>query len=559
VSVGAPARADNRLRPTARSRRPRRAAAIVRNRRTLLWAAPGLLAVVYGGVVLAEFHPIITSIYLNSDAAAAPVLAHLAGQAPAATKIVLGNHPWYEAFLFLRATSALPGYRQLWDVTPMLWSLCGLALLSWSALRALGRFSAMLVASALVCVGSFGRLAFFTFDWHGLTVVHTVVIGAALVWLTPRAAGLSWLRVVGLAIALGLIGAPAAASDQLFLVWAVIPSLVTACALAWRGSGPMRARMVAFVVISAAVSLDGGTLIVQAMHAWGVSAPPFSFTLVSSGNLLHNLVLTLESYMYVGGGDFFGASANLLGWATLTTGLLILAAVALVLSEVRRQASRASQRVPTGDRRVGARFAYIVFWTACLIASTAAFLLTDAAQGLQGARYIVAGYVATGALLPLLARRGLGWRIAVTAGVCLFALSAIYQTIAQPTLPTAAPGPRQATLLARYAQREHVTRGYAGYWDAYDLTWATNFRIDVTPVIPCHPSDHGLCSNQIANISSADAPRAHARSLLIIDPDATPDALTGLDPSFGRPISATTIGQLRVYVFPYDIAAKLVP
>jgi len=49
------------------------------------------------------------------------------------------------------------------------------------------------------------------------------------------------------------------------------------------------------------------------------------------------------------------------------------------------------------------------------------------------------------------------------------------------------------------------------------------------------------------------------RSLLIVDPDATPNAVTGVDPSFGRPISTTTIGQLHVYVFPYDIASKLVP
>ena len=43
----------------------------------------------------------------------------------------------------------------------------------------------------------------------------------------------------------------------------------------------------------------------------------------------------------------------------------------------------------------------------------------------------------------------------------------------------------------------------------------------------------------------------------VVDPAQTAPTIIALDPAFGRPISSTTIGSLSVYVFPYDIAAKL--
>ena len=135
----------------ARGFTPRSAAAgLARHWRTLLWATPALLALIYGLVVLGEFRSIIAQIYEDSDAAVAAVVGHLAGSAPAGARIVLGNHPWYEEYLFLRLTSGLPEYRQLWEVAPMLWSLLGLAVLGWSAWRALGRFAAMITVSALL-------------------------------------------------------------------------------------------------------------------------------------------------------------------------------------------------------------------------------------------------------------------------------------------------------------------------------------------------------------------------------------------------------------------------
>jgi hypothetical protein len=534
--------------------RPRVAAAVIaRNWRTLLWATPVVAALVYAIVVLTQFKSIITTIYLDSDTAAAPVLAHLAGGAPAGTQIVLGNHAYYEEFLFLRLTNGLPDFRQLWEVAPMLWSICGLGLLGWAAWRVFGRFPALLAVSALLCVGSFGRLVAFTFDWHGLTIVHTIVIGGVLVWIVPRAASLSWLRVVALAVVLGLIGVLPAASDQLFVFWALVPMVVTGFALAWRGAGPMRARMATFGVVAAVVSLVGGALVAHAMRSGGVTAFPFGYTLVPAASVVNNILLSFESYMYIAGGYFFGLGTSFSAWTVVASGVLALAAWVFVVVEVRRRVARAAPRMTSGDPQVGARFAYVVFWTTCLLVTTAVFLLTSAPVDVNGARYILAGYVAIAALLPLVVTHGLGWRLAVSAGVCVFAISAIYQATTQSFANTALS---QANLLARYARQQHVTYGYGGYWDADYLTWTTRFKLQVYPVLECTPT-HGLCVFQTVHISSSYIPRPHTRSLLIVDPAQVAPTITALDPAFGRPISTTTIGSLIVYVFPYDIAAKL--
>jgi hypothetical protein len=329
---------------------------------------------------------------------------------------------------------------------------------------------------------------------------------------------------------------------------------VTGLALAWRGAGPMRARMATFGVVSAVVSLVGGALVAHALRSGGVTAFPFGYTLVPAASVVNNILLSFESYMYIAGGYFFGLGTSFGAWPVVASGVLPLAAWVFVVVDVRRRVALASPRMTGGDPQVGARFAYITFWTTCLLVATAVFLLTSAPVDVNGARYILAGYVAIAALLPLVVSRGFGWRLAVSAGVSVFAISAIYQAATQSFASTALS---QANLLARYARQQHVTYGFGGYWDADYLTWTTKFKLRVYPVVECTVT-HGLCIFRTVYISSSYIPRRHTRSLLIVNPTQLAPTITGVDPALGRPISSTTIGSLSVYVFPYDIATKLV-
>lgn len=524
-----------------------------RNWKSFLWVPPALLALVYLIALLANFGSVITSINMDSDASAALMIGKLIGQAPAGSQVVLGNHPYYEEYLFLRATSGLPFYRQLWDIAPFLWALIGTGLLAWSAKRALGGFAALLSAVALICLGHLGRFSFFVFDWHGLSVVHTILIGAALVWLAPRAADIGWGRLIALAIVLGLLSAAPVASDKLFPFWALIPMVLVAVLMAWRSAGRARLTVPAFSLIAVAVAALAGALLAHEMRVHGVTSSPFKFTFVTPGNIVNNVELLFEGFMSLGGGYFLGMSPGVLGDVVFVTGALILGALALGLAESFRLARAAGPR-PAGGEPPSAKLAYVGFWSSSLLIQCVVFVSTSVPVDTLSSRYVLAGYAAIAALTGVLAVRGPMWRLAVTAGVCLFAISGIYQLARRPFDPGSPfPGPAVANQLVRFARANDVRYGYGGYWDAADLTWLTRFKLKVYPVTTgCGPI--GLCPYPTGRINTWYQARPGERSMLIAD-TAQP-GVGSLTWPLRKPVARARIGQLLIAVYPYDIASR---
>lgn len=520
----------------------------------LVWGLPALLAAVYLIVLAVDFQPVITSINMYGDGVIAPVLAKLFGQAPPGSQVVLGHHPYYEEFLFLRATAGLPFYRGLWEVAPVLWTLAGVALLAWSARRALGTLAAMLTASALICLGALGRFSFFTFDWHGLTVLHTILIGCALVWLAPRAARIGWSRLVTVAVVLGLISALPTASDLLFLFWALIPGGMAAVLMATRSTGRARWTPIVFMLITVTVALAAGAEVAHLMRANGITASAFTNSFAGSVAVaIHNLEMLFAGFMALGGGYFFGMTLNLLGLLVFISGALILVALVLGLREVRHWAAEGFAG-PANQRAATSTLAYVGFWASSLVVQGIVFIATGVPKVTTGSsRYALAGYVAIMALMPLLARRGPRRRVVVTAGVCLFALSGIIQLARQPFAPFGPyPTATVANRVLEFARAQDVQFGYAGYWDAPDLTWLTRFKLRIYPIQRC--GRDGICGTAPARINTWYAPRAGARSLLIAD-----SALTGvrwLEPRLGRPLAVSHIGTVTAAVYPYDIASR---
>ena len=521
----------------------------------LAWGLPALLAAVYLIVLLINYRAVISSINMYGDAVIAPVLAKLFGGAPPGSQVVLGHHPYYEEFLFLRATAGLPFYRGLWEVAPLVWTLGGVALLAWSARRALGGFAAMLTASALICLGALGRFSFFTLDWHGLTVIHTILIGSALVWLAPRASRTSWAGLVGAALALGLVSALPTASDLLFLFWALIPMAVAAVLMASRSTGRARWTPIVFTLITVTVALVAGAEVVHLMRGAGITASEVTTSFAGSLSVaVHNLELLFEGFMTLGGGYFFGMTLNLLGLIVFVSGALIVSAIVLGLREVQLWA-REGFAGPANQRAATSTLAYVGFWASSLVIQSVVFVVTGVPKVTAGSsRYVLAGYVAIMALVPLLARRGLRRRIAVTAAVCVFALSAIIQLARQPFAPFGRyPTATVAGRVLQFARAHHVAYGYAGYWDAPDLTWLTRFNLRIYPVQRC--GRQGFCGTPPARITTWYRPRPGAPSLLIADSTLT--GVTWLEPTLGRPLAVSHIGTLTVAVYPFDIASRL--
>lgn len=535
------------------------------NWRTLLVLSPALFAAAYLIVLLADFNPVITSINMHGDVVIAQVLGKLAGQAPPGGQVLLGHHPWYEEFLFLRATSGLSFYYQLWEVSPFLWTLAGFALLGWAAWRALGPIAALLTTSALICLGDLGRFIFFAFNWHGLTVVHTILVVAALVWLAPRAADIRWVVLCGLAVALGLIDALPMASDALFPLWALIPMCVATGSMAYRNLGRARWTPVVFALLTVVVSLIAGRIVAHIVRDSGVVTIPFPYTFVGSIKTAVNyLQELLTGWMNLGGGAFFGMPVNVQGIAALLSGLLVLVALILGLWEVRsmvaerRRGALSTAPLALGAERLGPRasprLAYVTFWASSLLLQAAVFVGTSVPKLKTGSvRYALAGYVAIMALMPLLTRRGPVWRWVLTAAVCVFALSATLQLARQPYHPYGPyPGPPQARLVLRFAEAHHVDRGFASYWDAQDLTWLTRFKLQIYPISSGCGAE-ALCPST-ARISSWYLPKLQTRSMLIADSAQT--GVPAIPAQLGHPLATTHIGSLTLAVYPYDIAAR---
>jgi hypothetical protein len=538
-----------------------------RSWRGLVWLAPVVLAGAYLIVLVVDFSPVITSINTFGDAVIAPVLAKLAGQAAPDSQVVLGHHPYYEEFLFLRATAGLPFYRTLWNVAPAVWTLLGVGLLSWSAWRALGRSAAALTGSALLCLSALGRFVFFTFNWHGVTLIHTILIGCALVWLAPRAAEISWRRLVISALALGLVSALPAASDVLFLVWALAPMAVVAGVLCYLGAGRGRWTPAVFTVITVGVSVGVGVIIGGVLRASDVTSKAFPFSVAGSPEgLLHNLELLWKSLVALGGGDLTAPLDGWLRYPKLVSGILVVVAIGLALFASGRRAAGAVRKLRHSGPGLGgasagtggatAARAYLAFWGSSLVVTCLAYVGSDVPKlTTASSRYALAAYVAILALFPLMALRGGRWRAFITAGTCVFMVSAIVQLAVQPFVRFGPyPTPTVAARVLAFARAHDVRYGFAGYWDAPAITWMTDFRLQLYPVrFGCAPDV--TCPVQTARVSSWYSPRPGTRSLLIAD-RADPD-FAWLDPRLGPPLATVHIGTMTVAAYSYDIASEL--
>ena len=532
----------------------------VRRRGAAPWWPAALCAAVYAVAVIANFHAIITSVYVNSDAALAPVLGQAAAHLPAGAYISLGNHAWYEEWLFLSATRSLSFHRGLWDLAPAIWSLAGVGLLAWSAHRAFDAWSASITGAALLCAGAFGRFTFLAINWHSLSLAHTILLGAVLVWLAGRIEEIRRPALIALGFAMGALGALPTASDSLFAFWALIPFAGASATLALRSSPRARRRLALFTATVLAVAIAGALVLAAAMRAGGITARALPVGVVSAGRLGQNIELLGRSFAFLGGGKLDDLGSGAQGDLAFASGVLVLLALAVVAAAL----AWACVRRADGLKMPAARLAYVWFWSLSLICTVLVFVLTDAPKDALSGRYLLAGYAAVAALLPL-AATGRRSRGLLTACVCAYALIASYQVIHRPftviSSPEVAvrfPGPATAAELAAFARAEDVSVGYGGYWDAEELTWATHFALPVRPVRVCSAASHTLCYPQLGMISSWYRPRANVRSLLIVDSLGTSfNGILAPDPQLGTPVAERRMGPVDVLVYPYDIASRI--
>jgi len=524
------------------------------------WWLPAALAVLYALVVLSHLDDILHQIWEISDSDAPGVFAQLYAAAPAGVHVTLGDHAYFEEVAFMLLTRFLPAHRALWYAIPVICDLVGLGVLTWSIRRAFGDWAAAVAAAMLVCLATSGLSIFFAPDAHANSVVHAVLLAAGAGWVLPRIHELSTVRLVAIGLALGLLSGLPLAGDDLFIGWGIAPLAIAAGLAAWRGPRADAPRTVAFGAGTVLLAFGMAAAFAGVMHAEGFHAFAPSerglLTFATPAGLARNLGTMLEAVPWIGGGDFYGNAVGRDSELALLSAALLFGAALAVVVAVRRAVVAAGERPPHGGAAVTPRFIHIAFWSTCLAAGLLMFLIGSPGPGVEAARYLLGPFVAIIALLPVLPAQGLGWKLAVTAGTSLYAVAAIVRFVALPiAIAGAAPSAGTAGALAQFAAREHVRTGYAYYWDSLDLTWSSEFHVEVFPVRNCAKSPPLLCANTEVAMSSWYAPRAHSRSMLVVDPAAP--QVNALDPAFGPPIASATIGGLIVYVYDYDIASRL--
>jgi hypothetical protein len=536
-----------------------------------LWWVPAAIGSLYALMIVISLPTIVDSIWLSSDSDIDGVLAHMGAQAPAGATLTTGDFPHYESMALTLLTRSWPFYREIWQYAPVIFAAVGCAAVIWSVWHSFGRWPASVVAGVLVCFGGGGTATItagglatvFAIDAHANTLITAAVCAAALVWTIPRIAEVPVWRLASIAAVIGVLGGLPLAGDKFYWAWGVAPMVVVVALTAWRGPQDRATRVLLFGAGALAAMLLTDAVFTAIMRGAGVRgfSPSLDsyLTFATPVGLAKNFETFLRAMPSLTAGTFFGKAVTTRSEFELVSATLVFAALATVVWSVRRRVANSLPRAVGGGDPVGARFVHTTFWITVICGGSLIFLLGSPNPETTDGRYLLGPYVGVIALLPLLLERGNGWKLVVTAAASVFAFSALYQfndgVLKQMKIGYQTPS--EARAIAAFARTEHVSVGYGGYWNSIDLMWNSDFKVDVYPIQRCASDKHFLCTFGEIAISSWDMPHGNVRSMLIINPKAS--QVRRREGAFGVPIAAKRIGNLDVYVYPYDIASKLRP
>jgi hypothetical protein len=221
-------------------------------------------------------------------------------------------------------------------------------------------------------------------------------------------------------------------------------------------------------------------------------------------------------------------------------------------------------RFVTRARRRGPRSpmfaAHVLFWAFAGTITALTFVATDLPIDRFSSRYVIVTYYALAAVLVVAAGTGAWRRAAVAAGVGLVALSGV-ASLEREDIQVATsgrPGHLESAALADLVREEHLSHGYAGYWNAAPLTWQSEARARVYPITGCAPTapeKAPFCRHPTYGIDSWYEPDPRARTFLVVG--GTPPDVPAPARAFGSPERAVRLGHLGVVVYGYDITARL--
>lgn len=510
-----------------------RLAASARVRDAVQWL-PALTAVAYLATAAAMGPRIARLLGWDTDVSAPFVLAErLRGSGT----VALPHISTWTSLWFELATRDLPGHVQLWQATGYVFAVLGAVLVGWATGRVSTRWAGVTAFAIALIVGPLALRSLFTLDLHVTTPFTAAVLAAFLVVLERPRAGL-------IAVPVGVFAGLNAASDPLLWPTGILPFALASGLLAVKGRSrdvAVRAGLALALTVASAVSAN------VLMHALGYHELGAGQRFSSLHELPGNVLLLGRMVALLGGANYALPGPYPVEPLRILIALLVVLGVVAPLVAALKYVAQRAERLPQ---------AYACYWAVSATILGIAFVGTSnaASLGAGSFNYLLTLAPAAGAGVGLLAFSSARARLLAAAAVAVVGVTNL-TGVAQgrADTPRGLIGTHERPLV-RLLVEKHVTHGYAGYWDAQNLSWQSGMKVFAAPVTRCDLPKKPLCRVRIFVIDSWYEEQP-GPSFLIVDP--TNGFVTTPPPLVRHASSSYRFGGLRVYIFPYDLARKI--
>lgn len=508
---------------------------------------------------LARLRAVLGTTYANSDNASGLVLAEFLGD-KGNGYVALGDYLWLEPLYAMHFTRWLPSHRVAWELAPYaIWTLT-VGMVWWSVRRTVSTRAAGVVALALAAPSPIVLNFIGVANAHVPSAVHTVLLSLFLLALPglaarPPAVRAAWAAALAITLAPGI-------SDQILLVSGVLGFLVAVAAGWWLGLVERASALLAGGACLAGAA--GGRVLTRLAEDDGLRTTGKAFATATADQLTPHVRLLLEGVALLAHGRLGGplepvdVVLELVGLAAML-GIVWLAvaarrpALALWRGEPMADADELTAPPSAQARLLG------IFWAAAIAGVAGAFVLTTAPSDIFSTRYVVLAWPGLLVLAVLLApaRRAIP-ALALLATLC--AVLGVVGLAGGKYTTTSSPFPqgREVGALKQLVATEDLDHGYAAYWNAATITAQTNFRARVYPLGSCDGTLDHLCPSQAHHLQSWYVPeRGRVRTFYITDDVAIPPVIGAPPTRLGTPARTVDLGRLNVFIYNYDIAARL--
>jgi hypothetical protein len=523
----------------------------------VLGAVAGVAALVSFTVTLLRLPALLAAVYRFSDA---PELSYISqglatGHGPQLlpTQTSIGVI-WFDELL---QSVPLRAGIEYWT-GPVLTVAMGLLLVR-TAHVVLGRKGTLLTAVLLLVLPTVVLWPLLFPDNHITTYAAAVLLAWHLVSDLRNRRNVVRSALVGIVVGVGVV------TDPQLLAFGVVPYIATV-ALLRRRVRAQQARSVLITLCGALVAVGLSFVVMSVQGIRTVSILPGSGGI---SGVIRGIGLAMQTLAWTIGGGWYGDAISVLAVGLCAVSLLSLVALIVVGARQRMDIEHGVASLET------ALVGYGVFWGLAFALLLGAFVFLGYGAGgapMQG-HYLVGCYLAAAALLPaIVVRYGptsiVRWRsragAATLVAVSAFSLFAVNNAVSTATFNAslfydrlqvpAADDPLPVLL-------EHgLTRGYAGYWESYDLDWRSNGVLSVWPLLggstACAGGPGSLCPYDFAPKGEYTPT---AGSTFIITPWTGETCGRSL-PSvaiFGPPAVVYTRGPYTISVYSYDVASRL--